>query len=81
MYNGADEIIQIDWDRAAHCCPLWQVLYLTLGHSSNLILDGQHQFGLSGQVLAAPLLVLQRNRDAAWQVVHAADDGQVSIRL
>lgn len=56
-------------------------LYLTLSCGSNLVLDGQHQFGLSGQVLAAPLLVLQRYRDASRQVVHAADDGQVSIRL
>lgn len=49
--------------------------------SCDLFLDGQHQFGLSGQVLAALLLVLQRNCQAARQVVHAANDRGVSIRL
>lgn len=56
-------------------------VYLTLSHGGNLILDGQHQFGLSGQILAAPLFVLQGYGDAARQVVHAADDGGVSISL
>lgn len=55
--------------------------YLTLSHGRDLVLDGQHQFGLSGQVLAAPLLVLKCYGDAARQVVHAADDRQVSVRL
>lgn len=54
---------------------------LTLCHGGNLILDGQHQLGLAGQVLAAALLVLQGDGDAARQVVHAADDGRVSVRL
>jgi len=57
------------------------IAYLTLSRGGDLFLDGQHQLGLSGQVLAAPLLVLQGDGDAARQVVHAADDGRVSIRL
>ena len=54
---------------------------LTLSHGGDLVLDGQHQFGLPGQVLAAALLVLQGDGDAARQVVHAADDGRVRVRL
>lgn len=56
-------------------------MHLTLGHGGDLILNGQHQLGLPGQVLAAPLLVLHGYGNAAGQVVHAADDGWVSIRL
>ncbi len=56
-------------------------LYLTVSYGSDLILNSQHQFGLSGQVLAAPLFMLQGDCDAAGQVVHAADDRRVSIRL
>lgn len=56
-------------------------LCLTLSPRGDLLLDGQHQFGFSSQVLAAPLLVLQRNGDAARQVVHAADDGRVCVCL
>lgn len=41
------------------------IVHLTLCHVGDLLLDGQHQFGLSGQVLAAPLLVLQGYGDAA----------------
>lgn len=58
---------------------IWECL--TLSHGSNLFLDSQHQFGLSGQVLAASLLVLQGYCDAPRQVVHAANDRRVSIRL
>lgn len=54
-------------------------LDLTLG--CDLLLDGQHEFGLSGQVLAASLLVLQRYGQAAREVVHAADDRRVGVRL
>lgn len=39
-------------------------LYLTFSRG-NFLLDGQHEFGLAGQVLAAALLVLQSNGNAA----------------
>lgn len=55
--------------------------HLTLSARGDLLLDGQHQLGLSGQVLAASLLVLQRDGDATRQVVHAADDGRVGVCL
>lgn len=54
---------------------------LTLSHGGDLILDRQHEFGFSGQVLAAALFVLQGYSDAPRQVVHAADHRRVSVCL
>ena len=50
---------------------------LTLSQGSDLVLHGQHELGLAGQVLAAALLVLQGDGNASRQVVHAADDRRV----
>lgn len=54
---------------------------LTFSHGGDLFLGGQHDFGFSGQVLAAALLVPQGYGDAPRQVVHAVDDGRVSVCL
>lgn len=54
---------------------------LTVSCGRYLILQRQDQLGLSGQVLAAPFLVLQYGSDAPGQSVQTADHRGVSIGL
>lgn len=54
-------------------CVVYTLKGLTFSHGGELILHSQHEFGLPGEVLAAPLLVLQGDGDAPRQVVHATD--------
>lgn len=83
MRLGQGRVTPLLWVFELHRLLLWPVTgsHLTLSPRGDLLLDSQHQFGLSGQVLAAALLVLQRYGDATGQVVHAADDGRVSVGL
>lgn len=59
---------------------LWRVR-LTLSHGGDLLLNGEHQLGLPGQILAPQLLVLEGDGYTTWQVVHAVDDGEVCVGL